>query len=93
MSKKVAQYDPATGERLAVYPSLAVAAASVYKGDPGNISRACRGKQETSYGYRWQFVRLNVFTGAFEPWRPPEGVGRRRRNEAAAGDSPPRAEE
>ena len=61
MSKKVAQYDPNTGERLAVYRSLSAAAASIFHGDPGNISRACRGFYEQAYGYRWRFVRLNRF--------------------------------
>ena len=57
--KKVAQYDPETGERIAVYRSL-TAAAAVY-GSASGISQCCNGKIGTAYGCRWRFVRLNRF--------------------------------
>ena len=58
--KKVAQYDLKTGKRIAVYVSISAAAASVYHGDCGAISRACRGYFAQAYGYRWRFVRVNA---------------------------------
>lgn len=59
--RKVAQYDLSTGERIAVYPSLAAAAARFPAGSSGNVSRACRGLADSAYGYRWRFVRINRY--------------------------------
>ena len=58
MPKRVAQYDPKTGERIAVFLSLQAAADSIFGAHSGNISAACRGRQQTAYGYKWAFYRL-----------------------------------
>lgn len=53
--KRVAQYDPETGELLAVYPSLEAAAKAVYRGRPSNICACCKGRLKTAYGYVWRY--------------------------------------
>jgi len=42
------------GEFVAEYASLNEAGKAVGK-EPGNISRACVGRQNTAYGYKWKF--------------------------------------
>ena len=56
--RRVAQYDPDTGEQIAVFPSMQAAADSIYGAYSGNISAACHGRQQTAYGYKWAFYRI-----------------------------------
>lgn len=46
------------GEFVAEYASLNEAGKAVGK-EPGNISRACVGRQNTAYGYKWKFKNNN----------------------------------
>jgi group I intron endonuclease len=56
--KKVIQIDKITGEYIKIWNSIA----EVYihfNSKPGNsiISKVCRGKQKTAYGYKWEYYK------------------------------------
>ena len=52
--KKVLQFDT-HGNFISEYVSLASAARAVNLASYSNISRVCKGKQKTAYGYIWKF--------------------------------------
>lgn len=52
--KSVAQFD-LEGNLINKYHSIREAALSV-NGDRSHISKACNGKQKTSYGFKWKFI-------------------------------------
>jgi hypothetical protein len=58
LGKKVQQLDKDTEEVLNTFESLTCAFKSLNRktGHPWNIGRACSGKQETAFGYKWKFV-------------------------------------
>lgn len=57
-SKRTAQYDPETGELLAVFPSQTAAAQSIPgEASPAKINECCRGRAKTAYGYKWGYYR------------------------------------
>ena len=49
-------YDPATGELVAHYASIADANRALGKEGTGNISAVCRGRGRTAYGYIWKYT-------------------------------------
>ena len=56
--KRVGQYDPCSGELLAVFPSLSAAAENISGASPANICACCRGRIASAYGYVWKYFRL-----------------------------------
>lgn len=60
LSKKVHKIDRETGEILGTYDSITNAFKSLNrdmgKGNQWGIGRACNGKSETAYGYKWKFA-------------------------------------
>jgi len=54
-TKKVKQFDPLSGQLVAVFNSVTEAAKAV-GGKLKNISSACTGHVKTSRGFRWEFV-------------------------------------
>ena len=57
-SKGVVQMNAETGEVIKEHKSIYSAAKSLgLSGDnAGNISRACTGKSDTAYGFKWKFI-------------------------------------
>lgn len=49
-------YDPATGELVKHYTSIAEANRALGKEGTGNISAVCRGRGKTAYGYIWRYT-------------------------------------
>ena len=49
-------YDPATGELVKHYASIAEANRALGKEGTGNISAVCRGRGKTAYGYVWRYT-------------------------------------
>ena len=56
-SKQVAMLDNETEDTIQIFDSISAAARFVQKPKGmGNITRVCKGKGETAYGYRWKFI-------------------------------------
>lgn len=57
-SKKVKMIDKNTGNVLKVFPSCRAASREIAGNNSGyiHISKVCKGKEKTAYGYKWEFV-------------------------------------
>lgn len=58
--KEVHKYDRLTGKFIESYPSIRFAE-TLHTNTPGtsHISRACKGRRPTAYGYRWSYDRVD----------------------------------
>lgn len=69
--RKVAQYDPDTGEKLNVFDSIEKAAASITGTYSGNICGCCRGRWPTAYGFVWRYYKAPRRKKIPPPCSPP----------------------
>ncbi len=55
-AKKVKQIDPVTDEVLCIYDTITDAFVALNKTYCGRISKVCQGKQESAYGFNWEYA-------------------------------------
>lgn len=56
LSKGVNQIDISTGKIIKYFSSIIKACESLGKSDNGSISKCCKRKLETAYGYKWEYA-------------------------------------